>query len=193
MTQVQTENDEKRPELPRVMILGGCGFIGRHLVHYLVTQKAVSEIKVVDKRAPLTASFSKAMLDLFKNPVVKMIQCDLSRADLIDKKNLFNEPVEYIINVCGETRFGQSDQDYQTKCVDTAVKCAERAAKMKGLIKWIEVSTAQVYEPKETPGATETSTIEPYTKLASFRLKVEKKLEDFKFLLINYLFFYFLF
>jgi len=117
------------------MILGGCGFIGRHLVKHLLASKAVSEIKVVDKRAPVTACFSKSMVELFKNPIIKMIQCDLSRDDLIDKKNLFDQPVEYIINLCGETRFGQSDQDYKLKCVDTAIKCAQRAKKMNGLKK----------------------------------------------------------
>lgn len=35
--------------MPSVLILGGLGFIGRHLVDYLVTENLADTIRVVDK------------------------------------------------------------------------------------------------------------------------------------------------
>ena len=60
---------------------------------------------------------------------------------------MFNDSkYDFVFNLCGETRFGLSDKDYQTKCVDTAGQCCVAAEKA-GVRRWIEVSTAQVYKP----------------------------------------------
>ena len=39
-------------EKPRVLILGGVGFVGRHLTSYLVKNQLTSKIRVVDKVPP---------------------------------------------------------------------------------------------------------------------------------------------
>jgi len=37
---------------PRVLVLGGCGSVGRNLVKYLIDNKLVSSIRVADKKRP---------------------------------------------------------------------------------------------------------------------------------------------
>merc|ERR1712228_266193 len=83
---------------------------------------------------------------------------------------------DYIINLCGETRFGQSDNDYKLKCLETCKQCMIAAGNCKKLKKWIEVSTAQIYEPAKKP-LSEKSKIAPFTKLANYRFQCEQLIE----------------
>lgn len=65
---------------PRVLITGGCGFIGRNLVKYLVDNKLASHIKVADKALPGTSYLSpehKAAFD--QKNIVEFKQSDLSK------------------------------------------------------------------------------------------------------------------
>ena len=64
-------------------------------------------------------------------------------------------------------------QEYKTKCYETAEKCSA-AAKANGVERWVEVSTAQVYEPPKKAPATEESPLKPWTVLATYRLKAEE-------------------
>lgn len=68
------------PSAPRVLILGGIGFIGRNLVKYLYDNRLVSYIKVCDKSHHVTSYLSEAHKVPFANKdVVKFQQSDLSR------------------------------------------------------------------------------------------------------------------
>lgn len=42
---------------PRVLVLGGVGFLGRNFVHYLVKNELASSIRVADKRMSLMSYF----------------------------------------------------------------------------------------------------------------------------------------
>ena len=59
---------------PSVLILGGCGFIGRNLVSYLVTKDLCSHIRVVDKVLPSVAYLGPAHKEAFESAVVKFKQ-----------------------------------------------------------------------------------------------------------------------
>lgn len=59
---------------PNVLIIGGCGFIGRNLVHYLVSTEACNHIKVIDKAIPSVSHFSKVHSESFSHPSVKFKQ-----------------------------------------------------------------------------------------------------------------------
>jgi len=154
-----------------VLILGGTGFIGRNLVKYLVDNRLAKFIAVADKSPPGTSYLSAAHAAAFANKeIVHFQQADLSKADHV-KKAFKDHKFTYVINLCGETRCGCNDADYKLKCEDTAAKCLEEA-KANGITKWIEVSTAQVYEP-EKGIKTEKSKLEPWTTIAKYRLRAE--------------------
>jgi nucleoside-diphosphate-sugar epimerase len=157
-----------------ILILGGCGFIGRHLLQYFVTMGGFN-ITVADKLIPQTAYMTKDTIALYKLENVKLIQSDLSKDHHIRKVFAEDRVYDYIINLCGETRMGQTVADIQLKSVDTAKKCIEAASHLSSLKKWIEVSTAQVYEPKKKP-LKENAKIAPFSKIAVARYEVEQLL-----------------
>eukprot|EP00484_Ammonia_sp_Unknown_P026498 CAMPEP_0197030414 /NCGR_PEP_ID=MMETSP1384-20130603/9645_1 /TAXON_ID=29189 /ORGANISM="Ammonia sp." /LENGTH=387 /DNA_ID=CAMNT_0042459753 /DNA_START=1066 /DNA_END=2229 /DNA_ORIENTATION=- len=174
----QSNDDEKKVDGPAVLIMGGCGFIGRHLVQYLVKEQTAN-IVVADKLLPQTSYMTNDMIQLFtKTANVKVIHSDLSKDHHI--KKVFVDQgydYEYIINLCGETRFGQSDNDYKLKCLETCKKCMIAATtNCKSLKMWIEVSTGQVYEPAKKP-LDEKAKIAPFTKLADYRYQCEQLIE----------------
>ncbi len=91
---------------PRVLILGGVGFVGRNLVKYLVQNNLVSKIAVADKVLPDTAGLSAEELKLYKdeNGVVVYKQANLAREgtniiryfeELISRLNCEKSAFEY--------------------------------------------------------------------------------------------------
>lgn len=165
----QSMAEEKKD--PSVLILGGTGFIGRNLVQYLVENKLTNKIRVADKTLVIVAAMNaehKAIFD--QKEIVEYKQADLANDSHI--KRIFDQPFDYVINLCGETRFGMQENDYKLKCVDPVTKCTAAALQMK-CGKWIEMSTAQVYKPDKT-ASTETGKTKPWTKIAEARLQAEE-------------------
>jgi len=125
----ETKLLEKPEGKANVLILGGCGFIGRHLVKYLVDNKLASHIRVADKALPGTSYLSeehKAAFD--QKNIVEFKHSDVTKDDHVAR--LFKDvKYNYVVNLCGETRFGLTEQDYKAKCADTAAKCAAAAKK----------------------------------------------------------------
>jgi nucleoside-diphosphate-sugar epimerase len=62
---------------PRVLVLGGVGFIGRSLVKKLVDAEACSLIRVCDKSIPVISYCSAAHRAALEADVVEFSQCDL--------------------------------------------------------------------------------------------------------------------
>lgn len=170
---------EQKNEGPRVLILGGCGFIGRNLVAYLYKNKLAAKIRVADKSMPATSYMSADLLKIYGDKdVIEFKQCDLAKDDHV-KKAFADDKFDYVINLCGETRFGLSEQDYKVKNLETAKKCGAAAAAM-GVSKYVEVSTAQVYDSNAEHAAEDAKT-NPWTTLAKYRLAAEdelKKVQD---------------
>jgi len=163
---------------PSVLILGGCGFVGRNLVKYLVDNKLASTIRVADKALPATSYLSAAHKAAFdQKNIVEFKQSDLSK-DAHIQKVFDGVKFNYVINLCGETRFGLQEDDYKQRCVEPAKKCAEAAAKM-GVEKFVDLSTAQVYEPQKKP-VDESAGTAPWTNVAKFRLKAEEEIKKFE-------------
>jgi nucleoside-diphosphate-sugar epimerase len=64
-----------------VLILGGCGFIGRHLVKYLVDNQLASKVRVADKSMPATSYLAEDVKAAFdQKNIVEFKQSDLAKA-----------------------------------------------------------------------------------------------------------------
>lgn len=158
---------------PRVIVLGGCGFVGRNLVEYLITKDLASKVRVVDKVLPALAGLSENQKEVFKK--VESKQLNLSRANTVAKVFDDDAPYDYVINLAGETKYSQADPVYQENIIDVSVTCAKEAAK-RGVKTFIEVSTAQVYD-SSSKAKKEDAKLKPWTGIAKAKLKAEEELK----------------
>merc|ERR1712130_980522 len=149
------------------LILGGTGFIGRNLVEYLVENKLASQITVADKSMPVTSYLNKTHKAIFKDHV-KFVQSDLAKDDHV-KRVFKDRKFDYVINLCGETRFGLTEHDYQIRCQEPATKCS-KAALENGSKRYVEISTAQVYQGTKN-ASDEDAKVEPWTLQAKEAVK----------------------
>jgi len=109
---------------------------------------------------------------------VQFLQADLTRDDHVAK--VFRDvKFDYVINACGETRFGLSEEDYKKKVLEPAIKCAQVAAELK-VQKFIELSSAQVYRPDVKAANDEDGALAPWTIQAKYRLDAENKVKEVK-------------
>jgi len=161
---------------PKVLILGGVGFIGRNLVKYLVDKDLSSEIRVLDKLPTSLAFFSEEHKKAFADSRVTTKQANLCSPQSIEKCFAREDGKwDVVINLAAETKYGQTEEVYKEKVLDVVKKCTDEAKKI-GVLKWIEVSTAQVYEAGGKPSKEE-GKIAPWTNLATYKYQAEEHLK----------------
>jgi len=162
---------------PRVLILGGLGFVGKELVKYLVQKDLASKIRVVDKIMVSMAGLTKEEEALYEK--VESIQANLTREDSAAKA-FTDADGEYdiVINLAGETKLSQSSEVYAEGVTKVSVTVGKEALKHK-IQKFIEVSTADVYEPSDKP-AKEDSKVKPWTGIGTAKEKAETELRNMK-------------
>lgn len=171
---------------PRVLILGGCGFIGRNLVHYIVSYDLASFVRVADKVLPSMAYLSDEFKTSFEK--VDFVQANLSDDSHVERA--FEGGFNLVVNLAAETRYGMMEMLYEKFIYELRVKCATKAAAL-GVDKYIEVSTAQVYDPDaagSSGGAKETAAVKPWTMCADFHLRAEQaiaRIRGLKFVILR--------
>jgi nucleoside-diphosphate-sugar epimerase len=164
---------------PKVLVLGGVGFIGRNFVKYLVDKDLCSEIRVLDKLPTSLAFFNEAHKKAFSDSKVTTKQANLCSPQSIEKCFATEgEPWDYVFNLAAETKYGQTEEVYKEKVLDVLKKCTDEAQKIK-VKKWIEVSTAQVYDAGSKPSK-EGDKIKPWTNLATYKYQAEEYLKTTK-------------
>jgi len=156
----------------RFLILGGCGFIGRHLVKYLYDKKLASFICVADKVPYQIAALSPAELAVFKDESFCVYQqADLRQPGHVEK--VFAKgggKYDYVINLAAVTKYSQAKEVYAANIVDVAKVTAAESAK-NGVKRFIHVSTGQVYKSKKP--ATEDTKVDPWTAIAQAHVEAE--------------------
>jgi nucleoside-diphosphate-sugar epimerase len=157
---------------PSVLVLGGVGFIGRHLVTHLVENDLTSFIRVADKALVQTSNLTARQEAAFKN--VEFKQANLSRDATIDKIFDREGGFDYVFNCAAMTKCGQDEFVYDEHIFQVGVKCAKKAAEI-GVKKYLELSTAQVYA-SDKKASTEESKIKPWTRVAEYKWKVEQEI-----------------
>jgi len=158
---------------PRVLVLGGCGFIGRHLVTYLYENKLASHICVADKVLYQIAGLSEHEKAIFENKdFVSYKQADLASEAHIPKVFEHNGGnFSYVINCAAVTKYSQGKEVYDHNVTKLSQLCATAAQKYK-CRRFIELSTGQVYDAGKKP-STEGDKLKPWTEIARAKLEAE--------------------
>jgi nucleoside-diphosphate-sugar epimerase len=121
--------------------------------------------------------FSPAELELFKNPPVEYIMSNLVNAQSAEKAFALPEgKFDIVVNLAAVGPYGQDADYYEQKLLQLARVCGAEAKKQ-GVARWIEVSTAQVYD-SSSKASSETDKLKPWTSLATAKLSVEKHLAE---------------
>ncbi|KAJ9449690.1 NAD-dependent epimerase/dehydratase family protein [Diplonema papillatum] len=158
-----------------VLILGGTGFIGKHLVTYLVDYNLAAKVRVVDKVRPEMAYMDEKFTSIFQNPIVEYVQCCcLSVAGC--EKAFGGQRYNIIINLAAITHFGRLDIDYDMMTT-MKLRCAKKASEL-GCDKYVEVSTCSVYktEGKGEKSCKENHATDPQHVIAKAHLNAENKI-----------------
>lgn len=160
--------------MPKVwLILGATGFIGRHVVSLLVNSGET--VYCSDKVVPEIAYLSAAEKEAFAK--AHFSQKNLVNPAAVEAYMKEVKP-NYVINLAAETKYGHTDEVYDERVYKLSMTVA-KAALAAGVEKFVELSTAQVYEPTQKAKA-EGGKIEPWTKLAEHKYRVEKDLQGLK-------------
>jgi nucleoside-diphosphate-sugar epimerase len=161
---------------PRVLVLGGCGFIGRHVVSYIFQHKLASRVCVADKVLYQIAGLSDAEKAIFENKdFVTIKQADLASEAHVPK--VFEHDGgnwNIVINCAAVTKYSQGKEVYDHNVVRLTSLCANAAAKHK-CRRFIELSTGQVYDAGKKP-STEHDKIKPWTDIGRAKLEAEGEL-----------------
>jgi len=161
----------------RYLILGGSGFIGRHLVKYLYDNRLASFVCVADKVLYQIASLSDEELAIYQNTAfLGFKQADLRQPQHC--KNAFAHAggkYDYVINLAAVTKYSQAKEVYDANIVELADITAKEAL-ANGVKRYIHVSTGQVYKTKKP--ADEKAKTDPWTAIAVAHLEAEQKVKS---------------
>jgi nucleoside-diphosphate-sugar epimerase len=158
------------------LVLGGCGFLGRNFVKYLLDNSLAASIRVADKRHPMMCALSadhKAAL--LNRELVELVQVDLSEDEGVDRA--FSAPRgggawDFVVNLAAETAHGKPAEFYEkgVAAAGKAAAAAVAAAAATGgapVKRFIQVSSAFVYKPESSAeGTGEGGRVEPWTEPA---------------------------
>lgn len=159
---------------PNVLVFGGCGFVGRNLVHYLIENELVSFVRIVDKVPPQVAWLNKAHQAVFDDARVEFKSANLINAASCDQA-FEGKRFQIAVNCASETKLGHEDEVYEEGVYQLSLNCATSAAKH-GVDKFIEVSTGQMWSDKIIHS--EDDEVSPWTTIARYKYKVEQELKS---------------
>lgn len=162
---------------PRVLILGGCGFVGRNLVSHLISNDLVGFIRIVDKVPPQIAWLSPRDQECFTNEKVEFKSANLINPDSCSKAFAQDgEPWDFVVNCAGETKIGQTDPVYQDGIYRLSINCATTAASC-NVKHYVEVSSGHMLSCDKMP-MKEDAIVEPWTFVAKWKHQVELELAN---------------
>ncbi|XP_016952567.1 uncharacterized protein LOC108026241 [Drosophila biarmipes] len=167
-------------EKPTVLILGGCGFIGRNLATYLLDNELAQEIRLADKTPPQMAWLNEEQARVFESDRVEFCSANLINAASC-KAAFAPHPTtgrawDIVINCAAETRANQDDAVYKEGILKLSLNCANEAANQR-VKRYVELSSGCMNSSEKTP-LKEDCKLDPWTGVAKQKLKVEKELAN---------------
>ncbi|XP_076438615.1 dTDP-glucose 4,6-dehydratase-like [Babylonia areolata] len=162
-------------ERPRVLVLGGTGFIGRNFVQYLVNNDLASKIRVADKVPPQMAWMNPPHMAAFEDERVEFKHANLINSTSVE--NAFasdSGPYDYVVNFAAETKYGQSEPVYHEGIVRLSENCAKVAAQCQVKM-YVELSSGQMAS-SEKKALKEDGKTDPWTSVAQHKLQAERSL-----------------
>jgi dTDP-glucose 4,6-dehydratase len=143
----------------RILLTGGAGFIGSHLVRRLL---AAGEELVVNLDVLRYSGNLENVQDLAEHPCYRFVHGDICEARTVEKV-IKDHRIEGIVNCAAETHVDRSILDpnsfARTDVVGTAVLLEE--ARKAGVQRYVQVSTDEVYGSLEQGCAAETDPLCP--------------------------------
>jgi len=143
----------------RILVTGGAGFIGSHLVRRLLTS---GDNFVVNLDALRYSGNLENLADVAEHPGYTFVHADICDAGTVEKV-LKEHGVEVVINCAAETHVDRSILDpnsfARTDVVGTAVLLEE--ARKAGVARFLQVGTDEVYGSVETGWSKEDDPLAP--------------------------------
>ncbi|XP_049848737.1 uncharacterized protein LOC126316682 [Schistocerca gregaria] len=158
-----------------VLILGGCGFVGRNLVSYLVDNKLCKYIRVIDKTRPSLAYLSERHKKAFESDIVSYEQANVrSPSSLASSWTKSGKEFHYVFNLASETRYAQDSVIYNENIVSIVKIVIAEIKKHPSVKRVFDISTNQVYNMHDKKIlVTEDSATNPKSPLAAHKLTAE--------------------
>jgi dTDP-glucose 4,6-dehydratase len=127
----------------KVLVTGGCGFIGSNFIRYLVQQ--VDDYQVVNMDALTYAGNPANLADLWENPRYTFVRGDICDRPLVE--HLITSGVDAIVHMAAESHVDRSILDpagfVRTNVLGTQTLL--EAARKGSISRFIHVSTDEVY------------------------------------------------
>lgn len=159
------------PATTKILITGGCGFIGSWLIrHLLATQP---DVQVINLDLLTYAGNPENLKDVASDPRYQFVQGDICDATLV---NRLMENADICVNVAAQTHVDRSISGpgvfIETNVLGTQVLL--ETARNHAIRKFIQVSTDEVYGSIEgTARFTETSPLEPSSPYSSSKASAD--------------------
>ncbi len=167
----------------KLLITGGCGFLGHHLVEHFLKADPDTEIVILDRLSYASAGFDRLRdISVFDDKRVRVLGCDL-RVPVAEGVIREIGPVDYIIHTAAETHVDNSITNplpfFESNVIGThhLLKLAQEPElrSVGRMPHTFLVSTDEVYGPAkwDAPGFTEDAPFNPTNPYAASKAGAE--------------------
>ncbi len=148
----------------KILVTGGCGFIGSHVVRQALRRSGTS---VINLDALTYAGNPENLRDVEEDPRYTFVHGDIRNAD--DVAKAIGDGVDAIVNLAAETHVDRSILDpeafLRTDILGTHVLL--EAVRRHGIARYLQVSTDEVYGDVASGASQETASIAPRSPYAA--------------------------